>query len=246
MKPTAMRLRVDAERPAPRKLEAAVDALRRGQVIIYPTDTGYAFGCAMSSKRGIATLRRLKGIDEKHKKPLTMLVNELSDIGRYTHMSNSMFRMVRRMLPGPYTIVLRASSDVPRDMKNKANEVGIRIPDHALCHMLVDLLGEPLLTGSVTAAEETRGLPRALQGRRAPRARRGPRVARSVDGAALDRGGHDRGASPGAGRHPRRPRLSCTCGPSGPRFWILGGRWRRRGQQRERDRVEPATVRAPK
>lgn len=155
MKPTAMRLRIDADRPAPRKIEPAVQALRRGQVVIYPTDTGYCFGCAMSSKRGIATLRRLKGIDEKHNKPLTMLVNELSDIGKYTHMSNSMFRMVRRMLPGPYTMVLRASSDVPRTMKNKHNEVGIRIPDHALCKMLVEMLEEPLLTGSVTPGEET-------------------------------------------------------------------------------------------
>jgi tRNA threonylcarbamoyl adenosine modification protein (Sua5/YciO/YrdC/YwlC family) len=148
-----MRVYVEAERPNPRHLAPAIEALRRGRVIVYPTDTGYAFGCALSSSKGIATLRRIKGIDAKHKKPLTMMVNELSDVGRYGYMSNEAFRYVRRMLPGPYTMVLRATSDVPRAMKNRDHEVGMRLPDHAVCRMLVDLLGEPLLTGSVTAGE---------------------------------------------------------------------------------------------
>ena len=150
-----MRLRIDPERPDPRKVQPAVEALRKGKVIIYPTDTGYAFGCAMSSSKGIATLRRLKGIHAKHKKPLTMLVAELTDVGKYGYMSNTAFRMVRRMLPGPYTMVLRGTSDVPRNMKNRMQEVGIRFPDHALCNLLVQLLEEPLLTGSLTPAEET-------------------------------------------------------------------------------------------
>ena len=129
-------------------------ALRRGGVIIYPTDTGYAFGCSLSSAKGIATLRKLKGIHAKHKKPLTMMVTQLSDIGRYGYMSNEAFRFVRRLLPGPYTMVLRATSDVPRAMRNREHEVGLRMPDHAVCRMLIEMLGEPLLTGSVTAAEE--------------------------------------------------------------------------------------------
>lgn len=150
-----MLLRIDAQRPAPRHLRAAIDALQRGEVIIYPTDTGYAFGCALSSNRGIGKLRRLKGIHEKHAKPLTMLVRDLADVGKYGHMGNRVFRMVRRLLPGPYTIVLPATSDVPRAMKNRNHEVGLRVPDHPVCTMLVELLGEPLLTGSVTASEET-------------------------------------------------------------------------------------------
>lgn len=148
------RLRIDPERPDPRKLEPAVEALRRGDVIIYPTDTGYAFGCALSSNKGIATLRKLKGIHAKHAKPLTMLVESLNDLGRYGFMSNTAFRVVRRLLPGPYTIVLKASSDVPRAMKNRAHEVGMRLPEHAVCTLLVDKLGEPLLTGSVTPGED--------------------------------------------------------------------------------------------
>jgi tRNA threonylcarbamoyl adenosine modification protein (Sua5/YciO/YrdC/YwlC family) len=148
-----MLIRIDAERPQPRRLQPAVDALKRGQVIIYPTDTGYAFGCALSSSKGIAALRRLKGIHEKHEKPLTMLVQDLAQVGKFGHMGNKTFRVVRRLLPGPYTIVLPATHDVPRSMRNRNHEVGLRLPDHPVCTMLVDLLGEPLLTGSITSAE---------------------------------------------------------------------------------------------
>ncbi|PRP94914.1 L-threonylcarbamoyladenylate synthase [Enhygromyxa salina] len=164
---TFARLRIDPDRPDPRKLIPAVDALRRGEVIIYPTDTGYAFGCALSSSKGIAELRQLKGIHAKHQKPLTMLVENLNDMGRYGVMSNTAFRVVRRLLPGPYTIVLKATSDVPRAMKNRAQEVGMRLPDHKVSTMLVEHLGEPLLTGSVTPGEDAPELedPQELESR---------------------------------------------------------------------------------
>lgn len=152
--PRPMRYRVDPERPAPRKVEPTIESVRRGDVIIYPTDTGYAFGCALSSAKGIHALRRLKGIDEKGWKPLAMLVQSFNDIGRYGHMDNQTFRLMRRLLPGPYTLVLRSTKEVPRSMQNRYNEVGLRLPDHTLCAMLVELLGEPLLTGSVTPSEE--------------------------------------------------------------------------------------------
>ena len=148
-----MLVRIESERPAPRSLRPAIEALKDDQVIVYPTDTGYAFGCALSSSRGITTLRRLKGMSEKHPKPLTMLVRDLAELARYGHVGNQVFRTIRRLLPGPYTMVLRATSDVPRAMKNKNHEVGLRVPDHAVCRMLVELLDEPLLTGSVTPAE---------------------------------------------------------------------------------------------
>ena len=105
-----MRVHVEPERPNPRKLQPAVDALKRGQVIVYPTDTGYAFGCALSSVKGITAIRKLKGLDEKSHKPLTMIVTELSEVGRYGVMSNSHFRLIRRLLPGPYTLILKASA----------------------------------------------------------------------------------------------------------------------------------------
>jgi tRNA threonylcarbamoyl adenosine modification protein (Sua5/YciO/YrdC/YwlC family) len=149
-----MRLRIDAERPAPRKLEKAIEALRRDQVILYPTDTGYAFGCALSSRKGIARIRILKGFDERSRKPLAMLVNALPDFGRYAVMPTSVFRTVRRILPGPYTVILEASAEVPREMRNRDGEIGLRMPDLAVCRMLVELLGEPLVSGSVTAGDD--------------------------------------------------------------------------------------------
>jgi len=123
-----MRLRVDPERPAPRKLAPAIEALRRDCVIVYPTDTGYAFGCALSSRKGAAALRKLKGFDERSRKPLSMLVRELSDFGHFAIMGTSVFRTVRRILPGAYTIVLEASSEVPRDMRRcRQRAASIRI-----------------------------------------------------------------------------------------------------------------------
>jgi tRNA threonylcarbamoyl adenosine modification protein (Sua5/YciO/YrdC/YwlC family) len=149
-----MRVRVDPERPAPRKLAPALEALRRDKVILYPTDSGYAFGCALSSRKGIGTIRRLKGHDERSRKPLSMLVNELSDFGKFAIMGTRVFRTVRRILPGAYTIILEASGEVPRDMRNRHGEIGLRMPDLALCRMLVGELGEPVVTGSLTAGED--------------------------------------------------------------------------------------------
>ena len=149
-----MRLHIEAERPNPRKLQPAVDALKRGQVIIYPTDTGYAFGCALSSPKGIAAIRKLKGLDERSPKPLTMIVRDLAEVSRFAVMSNSQFRLIRRLLPGPYTLILKAAGDVPRSMHNRNHEVGIRMPDQTVCNLLLAELGEPLLTGSVTPYED--------------------------------------------------------------------------------------------
>lgn len=149
-----MRIYVEPERPNPRKLQPAVDALKKGQVIVYPTDTGYAFGCAMSSVKGIAAIRRLKGLDERSHKPLSMIVNAFADVGRFGVLSTSHFRVARRLLPGPYTLVLQATNDVPRTMYNRHHEVGLRVPDHPVSRMLVDEIGEPLLTGSVTPYDD--------------------------------------------------------------------------------------------
>jgi tRNA threonylcarbamoyl adenosine modification protein (Sua5/YciO/YrdC/YwlC family) len=149
-----MRVRIDPERPAPRKLASVLEALHRDRVILYPTDTGYAFGCALSSRKGIASIRTLKGFDSRSKKPLSMLVNELSDFGHYAIMGTSVFRTVRRILPGSFTIILEASADVPRDMRNRHGEIGLRMPESPICRMLVEMLGEPLVTGSLTSGDD--------------------------------------------------------------------------------------------
>ena len=149
-----MRVRIDPERPAPRKLEPALDALRRDRVVLMPTDSGYAYAAALSSRKAIGRVRVLKGYDERSRKPLSMLVNELSEIGRYAIMDTRVFRTVKRLLPGPYTIVLEASTEVPRDMRNRFGEIGVRMPDTPVCRMMVERLGEPIVVGSMTAGED--------------------------------------------------------------------------------------------
>ena len=148
-----MRLRIDPERPAPRKLVKAIEAMRRDQVVLYPTDTGYAFGGALSSRKAISAIRTLKGYDDRSRKPLSIIVNDLSDFGHYAIMGTSVFRTVRRILPGAYTVILEASSEVPRDMRNRHGEIGLRMPASPLCRMLVELLGEPIVTGSLTSGD---------------------------------------------------------------------------------------------
>ena len=149
-----MRVRIDPERPAPRKLAPAIEALQRDRVVLMPTDSGYAFAAALSSRKGIGRVRVLKGYDERSRKPLSMLVNELAEIGRYAIMDTRVFRTVKRLLPGAYTVVLEASAEVPRDMRNRFGEIGVRMPDTPVCRMMVDLLGEPIVVGSMTAGEE--------------------------------------------------------------------------------------------
>ena len=166
-----MRIRVDPERPAPRRLQPAIDALKRDGVAVIPTDTGYAYACAVSSRKAIGRIRALKGFDERSRKPLSMLVNALSDFGHYAIMDTRVFRTVRRILPGAYTIILEASADVPRDMRNRFGEIGLRMPESPICRMMVDLLGEPIVVGSMTSGDDEPALEdpdefeRVLQGR---------------------------------------------------------------------------------
>ena len=215
-----MRLRVDPERPSPRKLGPAIEALRRDQVILYPTDTGYAFGCALSSRKGINAIRALKGHDERSKKPLSMLVNELSDFGHYSIMPTRVFRTVRRILPGAYTVVLEASGDVPRDMRNRHGEIGLRMPDRPLCRDVgrsSRRAGGHRLTHSGrrgTHARGSRGTRAGLSG-----ARRSDRRWRAdVAGAVDDSPGHrerTRGHSGGeGGKSPRLDRSGRSMGSS--------------------------------
>lgn len=165
----------------PRKLAPAIEALRRDQVILYPSDTGYAFGCALSSRKAISMVRTLKGHDARSRKPLSMLVNELSDFGHYAIMETSVFRTVRRILPGAYTIILEASAEVPRDMRNRFGEIGLRTPESPLCRMLVDELGEPIVTGSLTSGDDE---PKLEDPEELERIYRG-RVEVVVDGGAM-------------------------------------------------------------
>jgi tRNA threonylcarbamoyl adenosine modification protein (Sua5/YciO/YrdC/YwlC family) len=146
---------VHPDNPEPRKIAHAVQALERGDVIFYPTDTVYAIGCALDARKSVDRLYRLKGMNEKQ--PLAMICADLRDIARYAVVSDFAYRQMRRLVPGPYTFVLEASREVPKILLlDKRRTIGIRVPRSPICEALVRALGKPLLTTSAVpvGAEE--------------------------------------------------------------------------------------------
>jgi tRNA threonylcarbamoyl adenosine modification protein (Sua5/YciO/YrdC/YwlC family) len=145
-------LEIDPVHPQPRMLHRAVAALREGAVIAYPTDSCYAMGCALSSKKGIEKLQTLKQVDKS--KPFALIVPDLSNVARYARVSNTQYRLLKHHTPGPFTFVLEATRLVPDRMQTRQKQVGIRVPDSAVARGLSEGLGEPLVTTSATAPEE--------------------------------------------------------------------------------------------
>ena len=144
-----MRLHVHPDNPPQRKVQQAVDLLREGGVIIYPTDTVYAIGCAISQRRAVERVCRLRGLDPA-KANLSIICNDLSQLSDYAaQLDNSLFRELKRLLPGPYTVILEGNKRLPKVFQNKKRTIGLRVPHHPVTSMLVELLGEPLLTASL-------------------------------------------------------------------------------------------------
>ncbi len=151
---TTLRLRVNPEFPEPRKIARAVDALERGQVVAYPTDTTYGVGCSIFEKKAIDRIYRLKGLKKTHM--LSFVCPDLSDIARYALVENEAYRIMRRLLPGPYTFILRATPLVPRMLQSKRRTVGIRVPDHPVTLALARAFQKPII--STTAKYENKTL----------------------------------------------------------------------------------------
>ncbi|MEM1032776.1 MAG: L-threonylcarbamoyladenylate synthase [Myxococcota bacterium] len=149
-----MLLSINRDHPEPRKIKRAVDVIRNGGVIAYPTDTVYGLGCDLHNKQAIVRLHQIKGMDKK--KPLAFVCQDLSDISKYAVVDNATYRVLKHHTPGPYTWVLPATRDVPRFVMKKQKTVGIRVPDHPVALALVTELGHPIIS---TTARETDGDP---------------------------------------------------------------------------------------
>lgn len=153
-----------AEHPAPRKIRQLAEILDRGGVIAYPTDTVYGFGCDLTNRKAIERIYRLKRMDPKHL--LSFVCPDLSESARYSHVSDSAYRMLRRILPGPYTIILEATREVPKKLLQRRKEVGIRVPDCAIALHLTRELGRPILSTSVKSPDgSTMGDPLEIRDR---------------------------------------------------------------------------------
>ena len=155
-----MILEIDPQRPSPRKIRHAVDALKRGDVIIYPTDTCYGMGADIFNKAAIEKIYQIKGISKKQ--PFSFVCSDLSDISQYARVTDLAYRILKRYLPGPYTFVLEGSRQVPKMMLTKRKTVGIRVPDHDVCIEIVRQLGNPIISTTVSHGDEIFSDPRDM------------------------------------------------------------------------------------
>ena len=144
-----MLLQIHPDNPQPRNIKTVVDCLRNGGVIIYPTDTIYGIGCDITNTDAIARVARIKKIDVK-KANFSFICCDLSHLSDYAKsVDTPVFRLLKSLLPGPYTFILPASKQVPKMLKTKKDTVGIRIPQNNICHEIVKELGNPLMSASL-------------------------------------------------------------------------------------------------
>jgi tRNA threonylcarbamoyl adenosine modification protein (Sua5/YciO/YrdC/YwlC family) len=149
-----MLLRIHPVDPQERLLRTVIDCLKGGGVIIYPTDTIYGIGCNIFNADAITRIARIKKIDPK-KAQFSFICPDLSNLSEYaSSVDTPVFRLLKAALPGPYTFILPASRQVPKQLKTKKDTVGIRIPDNKICQRLVRELGHPLMSTSLPIDEE--------------------------------------------------------------------------------------------
>ncbi|AKP52288.1 L-threonylcarbamoyladenylate synthase [Cyclobacterium amurskyense] len=145
----AVFIKLYPENPDPRKISQIIDVLRRGGVIIYPTDTVYGMGCDIFNQKAIERIGLIKGVKPK-KEHFSFICYDLSNISEYTRtLSTPVFKLMKKALPGPYTFILAANNKVPKLLNSKKKTVGIRVPDHSIPRLLVKELGQPILTTSI-------------------------------------------------------------------------------------------------
>ncbi|MCU0472724.1 MAG: L-threonylcarbamoyladenylate synthase [Bacteroidales bacterium] len=149
-----MLLRIYPENPNPKHIRQVVDILKTGGIIIYPTDTVYAMGCDIKANKAIEKIARLKGLNPKNP-DLSLIFHDMSQLSEYTIIrDNTIFKLLKRNLPGPFTFIVQANSQIPRMFKNKKKTVGIRIPDNSIVLELVRELGRPIITTSIHDPDE--------------------------------------------------------------------------------------------
>src|ERR1700741_395517 len=150
-----MLLRLNYDNPHPKDIQFVIDCLKNDGLIIYPTDTVYSIGCDITSQKAIEKLCKLKNI-KPEKANFSFVCSDLSHLSNYCRpISNPIFRVMRKALPGPYTFILEANNNVPKLLKQNARKtVGIRVPDNTICKTIIEALGNPLITTSLHNPED--------------------------------------------------------------------------------------------
>lgn len=139
---------IHPENPQARLIKQAVEIIRGGGVVVYPTDSSYALGCAIGDKNAVERIRRLRQLDDKHN--FTLVCRDLSQLGLFAKVDTAAFRLLKNHTPGPYTFILNATREVPRMLLHpKRRTIGLRVPSHPIALALLEQLGEPLMSVSL-------------------------------------------------------------------------------------------------
>ena len=135
--------------PQPRLVAAVVQVIRSGGLIAYPTDSSYALGCHLGDKRAMDRIRRIRRADKNHN--FTLVCSDLSEISTYARVDNWAYRLLKAMTPGPYTFILPATREVPKRLQHpKRRTIGLRVPDHRLVRDILESLGEPIMSSTLS------------------------------------------------------------------------------------------------
>ncbi len=139
---------IHEQNPQQRLVHQAVEIIRQGGVVVYPTDSAYAIGCRIGDKQSMDKIRTIRQLDKKHN--FTLVCRDLSEISTYAQIDNTQYRLLKAHTPGPYTFILKATREVPkRLMHAKRKTIGIRIPDNIIAQALLEELGEPLMSSTL-------------------------------------------------------------------------------------------------
>lgn len=144
----AIFLTIHPDNPQPRLLDQAVELVRAGGVIAFPTDSCYALGCQLGNKDALERIRAIRGVDERHH--MTLMCRDLSEIGQYARVDNQQYRMLKHGTPGSFTFILEGTKELPRRVLHpKRKTLGLRVPDNRVALALLAVLGEPLLSSTL-------------------------------------------------------------------------------------------------
>jgi tRNA threonylcarbamoyl adenosine modification protein (Sua5/YciO/YrdC/YwlC family) len=139
--------------PQPRRVGKIVEAIHAGGLIAYPTDSSYALGCHIGDTRAIDRIRRIRRTDRNHN--FTLVCRDLSEISSYARVDNWAYRLIKSRTPGPYTFILPATREVPKRLQHpKRRTIGLRVPDHPFVRAVLDELGEPIMSSTLTLPGE--------------------------------------------------------------------------------------------
>jgi tRNA threonylcarbamoyl adenosine modification protein (Sua5/YciO/YrdC/YwlC family) len=145
---------IHPENPQLRLIHRAVEIIRKGGVIVYPTDSSYALACQLDDKQALDKIRRIRQLDDKHN--FTLVCKDLTQVSTFTKIGNDAYRLIKALTPGPYTFILDATREVPRRLQHpKKKTIGIRIPNHPVAQLLLQELGEALFSSTLVLPGES-------------------------------------------------------------------------------------------